>query len=171
MCVRVFVCVWVSVCEWVCRLQGNMERESGRSTRRSLPVVPNRNVSQLGHLVSHHDLDLYYIRQIAGHLKVNTRILLSSPVPTLTRPDWRELNLGFGRRFWFNIYLEDISIMPKESLEKKKLRSEVLGPTPTWRITLKTTKKIQPIELRVLQDSLQVVVGWKLSHVVFRSIS
>jgi len=34
-----------------------------------LPVVPNRNVSQLGHLVSHHDLDLYYIRQIAGHLK------------------------------------------------------------------------------------------------------
>ena len=47
-----------------------MERESGRSTRRSLPVVPNRNVSQLGHLVSHHDLDLYYIRQIAGHLKV-----------------------------------------------------------------------------------------------------
>ena len=48
---------------------------SSAKSRRSLPAMSNRNVSTELGLV--HDLDLYYIRQIANHLKVITEFFLS----------------------------------------------------------------------------------------------
>ena len=60
-----------------------MKMSGAKSSRRSLPLLHSNcnggtaaaaaSASDMGCNLAHHDLDLYYIRQIASHMKVHQK--------------------------------------------------------------------------------------------------